>query len=335
MQMFQSATLKLTLYYLGIITVICIAFSAVLYHFASAELHRSIYGQSTRITEEFPGFDFDPALRPGSDYTRGTHRLIANLLYFNIIVLAVAGIASYALAKQTLEPIREAHDKQKRFTSDVSHELRTPLTGLKMTSEVALMDAQASKNDLKQALTSNLEDAARLEQLINNLFRLSRLDAEEVTQSFSMQRLQPIVETAIAAAQTHAKERSITLSADIPAKLAVLGDRDSLAQMLTVFLDNAIKYSPEGSTVNVKATGGELVTLKVIDQGIGIEKKALPHLFDRFYRADNARTRTDASGFGLGLSIAKHIADLHHANIQIASKPGHGTVVTVMLPNPS
>src|SRR5206468_328883 len=96
-----------------------------------------------------------------------------------------SGFASYGLARRTLRPIEESHEQQKRFTADVSHELRTPLTALKMSSEVALMDAAASKPALREALQSNLEEADKLELLINNLLRLTRLEATELQQTFS------------------------------------------------------------------------------------------------------------------------------------------------------
>ncbi len=332
--MFRSATVKLTLYYLAIITVICLTFSVVLYHFASQELHRGLYGQSHRIVQEFPGFDFDPALRTRLEYASGAHRLIENLCYFNVVVLVVAGFASYALARRTLEPIQEAHEQQKRFTADVSHELRTPLTALKMTSEVALMNGMASKAELREALTSNLDDVSRLEQLINNLLRLTRLDGQEVTQTFVPVQLQSVVQAAVKTVKPRASEHAIHIETKVPLTTRVIGDSDSLVQLLVIFLDNAIKYSPKDSSITITAVGDNLVNLTIADQGIGIDELALPHIFDRFYRADSARTRTDTSSFGLGLSIAKLIADVHGANIQIASKPNHGTTVTVSLVAP-
>jgi signal transduction histidine kinase len=168
--MFRSATFKLTLWYIAIVMAISLAFSVVLYHEATSELIRGLHGQMEHIFNQFPVFEGDPSLlRPAPDYTAAVHRILIRLVGFNAIVFVGAGLSSYWLARRTLEPIEEAHEQQKRFTADVSHELRTPLTALKMESEVALMNRNSTAPELRQTLTSNLEEVAKLEALINNL----------------------------------------------------------------------------------------------------------------------------------------------------------------------
>jgi signal transduction histidine kinase len=331
--MFRSATFKLTMWYLAIVMAISLVFSVVLYNVAAGELDRGLNNETRRIYRQFPVFQGSPMLRPGADYDNGAHRILLRLVAFNVVVLVGAGAASYWLARRTLRPIEEAHEQQKRFTADVSHELRTPLTALKMETEVALMNGKNGKKELQAVLNSNLEEAAKLESLINNLLRLTRLEAGELQQQFNLLSGKTVAEIAVTQVEKLAKERGIKVTTKL-SKTPVSGDQDSLTQLLVILLDNAIKYSPSGSTVglSVKTANGHAI-FQVTDHGNGMKRETLEHVFDRFYRGDDgSRSKSDSNGFGLGLSIAKMVADLHGATINLESRPGHGTTATVSLP---
>jgi two-component system sensor histidine kinase CiaH len=331
--MFRSATFKLTMWYLAIVMAISVVFSFVIYHFASDALGLGLHNQTMRIYHEFPVFNNNPLLKPGKDMAAGDHQILLRLIYFNVLVLALAGIASYFLARRSLQPIEAAHERQKRFTADVSHELRTPLTSLKMTTEVALLDPKAPATELRQVLESTLEDTDKMERLINSLLRLTKLDSGQVQDNFLAVASQPIVRASIDHVQRSATSKDITIASD-DHDAPLFGDAESLEQLVVIILDNAVKYSPAGSTIHIKTTKHEKTAEIVIqDEGEGISQEALPHVFDRFYRADTARQTTSESGFGLGLSIAKLIADMHHGTITITSRPGHGTTVKVVLPS--
>jgi len=332
--MFRSATLKLTLWYLAIVMAISIAFSVVLYRVTTNELNRGLRREVVRIDRQFPIFDDNPLPQPQAEYQEGAHRIWLRLVGFNLVVLAGAGLASYWLARRTLEPIEAAHEQQKRFTADVSHELRTPLTALRMESEVALLNKKGSAPELRKTLESNLEEVGKLETLVNNLLRLTRLEAEEVQQNFTTLSLSAIAGEAVKRVKKVADVQKIKLINEVKdAKLA--GDHDSLVQLLVILLDNAIKYSPKGNQVVLSGRAkGEDIAITVSDQGSGIAPEALEHVFDRFYRADAARTKKDdgEEGYGLGLSIAKMIADVHEGTIHLTSQVGKGTTATVILP---
>ena len=330
--MFRSATFKLTVWYLAIITAISLIFSIVIYRFAVNELKLGLYHQTMRIYRDFPVFNGSPLLRSSNEIALGSHNILFRLIYFNVIVLGLAGVASYFLARRTLQPIEEAHARQQRFTADVSHELRTPLTALKMTSEVALLDHAAGKDDLRNALTSNIEEATKMDVLINNLLRLTRLDDAETQSGFSTVATTDLITQAMTQVTPIAEAKKIRLSQDGPAA-ELWGDPASLVQLLVILLDNAIKYSPTESTVALATSSkADQVQISISDNGPGISKDALPHVFDRFYRADSSRTRSDTSGYGLGLSIAKLIADRHNGQILLSSRPGLGTTATITLP---
>lgn len=332
--MFRSATLKLTAWYMLIVTVICIVFSVVLYNFGTHALERGLTHQSQRYSNEYPIFNNDPILRrPGGELGNGAQEIIQQLVAFDIVVLIASGFGSYALAKRTLQPIQQAHEQQTRFTADVSHELRTPLTAIKMESEVALMDSAASKAVLKEALTSNLEEAGKLETLVNNLLRLTKLEASELRQLFVEVPIHTALKDAVNNLQTNADTRHIVLRTNLPETVAI-GDRASLTQLFTILIDNAIKYSKDHTTVEISTEDhDDTVVVTIKDSGIGIEQGELEHIFERFYRADKARSHTgSSSSYGLGLSIAKHISDIHNATITLKSRPGIGTTATVVLP---
>lgn len=328
---YKSATFKLTAWYLALVVAISLMFSGVVYHFATNVLAQSLTTQQARIYRAFPVFSSNPFFVHDNDIANASHVVLRNLAYFNVIVFIGAGFASYWLARRTLQPIQASNERQKRFVADASHELRTPLTALKMSAEVALMDTDLPKAELRAVLASNLEDAERLTALLNNLLRLSQLETENMRLTFTALTAAHLVERALSQTQERAKAKHIAIHTEVTDS-PIAGEQDSLVQLLVILIDNAIKYSPEHTSITITSAHKDSVTtLSVADHGIGIEPSALVHVFDRFYRADKARTGNE--GYGLGLSIAKHIADLHHGNITLTSAPGKGTIAAVKLPS--
>ena len=329
--MFQSATLRLTMWYLALAMSISLIFSFALYNVTTNELSSGLRRETQRIYSQFPNFN-RPAPLTDAEYDASAHNIWIRLVGFNVIVFLGSGLASYWLAKRTLQPIEEAHEQQKRFTADVSHELRTPLTAIMMESEVALLDKKSSATKLRDSLISNLEEAAKLESLINNLLKLTKLEANEVQHDFKTVNLKSVVKRAVKQVKAIADQRKIKVETTV-ANAYVDGDQESLTQLLVILLDNSIKYSPDNSRVTVSVTkNSNLVTLSVSDEGIGIDQQSLGKVFGRFYRADTSRSKINTEGTGLGLSIAKSIADLHNSEINITSELGKGSVATLRLP---
>jgi signal transduction histidine kinase len=321
------------MWYLAIVMAISIIFSFALYNVTTGELDRGLHRESERIELQFPVFNDDPQLNQmGPDADEDARSILLRLISLNLFVLVAAGFASYWLARRTLEPIEAAHEQQKRFTADVSHELRTPLTVLRMESEVALLQKKNSATDLRKILRSNLEEVSKIDSLINNLLRLTLLEAEELHQHFQPVNSNEVIDEAISQVQKLADERRITIDKQL-SDTKILGDRDSLVQIAVILLDNAIKYSAAKTTISIKTTRHKQeVIWHITDQGKGIEREDLEHIFDRFYRADSSRAKSDTTGYGLGLSIAKMIADIHDGTITIKSRVGNGTTAIVSLP---
>lgn len=329
--MFHSAALKLTAWYLVIIMFISIVFSLSLYHVAGDELGRNVNRQI--------GY-FNNLLGPDESQNYGLLRqrqlsddlqhLRGNLIIFNMLVLALGGAASYWLARRTLNPIELAMESQARFASDASHELRTPLTAIQTENEVALRSKNLTKPAAVALLKSNLEEVAKLKTLSEGLLRLA--NGGGMIENPVAVDLKTATASAAARHQKQAESKKIVIHSRI-ASLNVLGDHDSLVELVSVLLDNSIKYSPAGSDVRISAQKkGKYVVLKVIDKGRGINQADLPRIFDRFYQADSSRHKDQSGGYGLGLAIAKKIIEAHRGHIEVSSQPGNGTTFAVFLP---
>ena len=327
--LFRSATVKLTLSYLLIVMAISLGFSAAIFKVGHDELVESLHNQRAHIYLTYPVFTNDPFFQHDVDATIGSKQLLTNLAYLNALVLVGAGFVSYWLARRTLRPIEAANLLQKHFVADASHELRTPLTALKMESEVALLDKSAPRSELRRALASNLEEANKLDSLLDNLLQLSRLEETSDLHLIDA-HLASITDEALGQITAAAKAKHISVKSDVPDNLYVYGDPASLVQLLVILLDNAIKYSHDDARVALDANQqGNETLVRITDHGVGIKPDELERVFDRFYRADTSR-QTD--GYGLGLSIAKRLADLNRGTLVLTSTEGKGTTATVRLP---
>jgi heavy metal sensor kinase len=220
----------------------------------------------------------------------------------------------------------------RRFTADASHELRTPLTVIRTEAEVAL-NGPLTAAEHQQLLGSILEECGRLTRLTDQLLALSREDAGAGGPPREPVDLAGLVDGVVETMRPLAEVKGLHLCAGRNGSLAVRGDAARLRQVFYNLLDNAIKYTPEGGTVEVALSqrdGAAVVTLR--DTGIGIPPEHLPHVFERFYRVDRARSREEG-GTGLGLSIVRSIVAAHGGQIELASAPGRGTTCTVTLPS--
>jgi signal transduction histidine kinase len=219
----------------------------------------------------------------------------------------------------------------RRFMADAAHELRTPLTVLRSRAEVALQQPRTAR-DYEDALRGIELEAKRLGGLVEDLLILARADAGERPIAHERVYLDDLTLDAAGAARVVAQAKGVALELDEFGEAPVDGDPTLLRQLVMILLDNAVKFTARGGSVRVRVGApNERPLLVVEDTGIGISGEQLPHVFERFYRGDPARSRGNGSvdGAGLGLSIAKWIADVHHAEIALASEPGQGTRVSV------
>lgn len=323
-QLFESATLKLTAWYLAILLCISLVFSIIIYEISMNEIKTRIGVFETHL-QEFNNLFVPPEGARATEVQHARINLFAALVYTNVAVLILGGIASFFMARRTLQPIEDLHEAQSRFASDASHELRTPLAVMKSELEVSLRDKKLSSAEMRELLESNLEEVNRLSALSETLLRLSRHE-------FSKLEMKPI--NIVEAVRSGVKAQKLPkkrLSFDAPIKrFLVVGNPASLSELIMILLDNALRYSPTNTQVNVSLhISKDTVQLRITNEGPGIEKRDLPYVFDRFYRADKSRTSGEDNGFGLGLSLAKKIADMHNAQLRLVSDPGILTTATV------
>ncbi len=241
-----------------------------------------------------------------------------------------------ATFNRMLDRIQIAFITQRRFIADASHELRTPLTAVRGNLDVLSRQASASETPPSQDYLDALEDlqreSSRMGRLLEDLLVLARSDAGPELDTLRLQpcRLDELASEVLRTAASLAIGQYLELVAPVP--VAVLGDADRLQQLMLVLVDNALLHTPATGTVKILiGESAGTATIAVADNGSGISPEHLPHLFDRFYRADSSRSR-ESGGTGLGLAIARAIAESHHGKINVTSQVGVGTTFTVTLP---
>lgn len=243
--------------------------------------------------------------------------------------LAVAG--GFFLSGLALRPIRRSVDRQRAFVADASHELRTPLTIVRATAE--LLKRDRDKPDSVDATADEIiSETDRLSALVNQMLTLARSDADISALETETVDLAGVAGEVTRQMRLLAEPKAISIDVSADGPIHVEGDATRLRELVTILLDNAIKYSDERASVTVRVDrDGGRALLTVSDTGRGIPAEALPRIFDRFYRVDKARSR-EMGGAGLGLSIARWIVDAHAGQIRVDSVEGGGTTVRVELP---
>jgi len=274
---------------------------------------------------------------------RSTEPEEAALSQLRIILLAVLAVSmapavggGYLLSGRALRPIKTAMDSQRSFIADASHELRTPVAVVRTNAELLKRHIQARPSQKPErdavALDDILSESERLGRMVDQMLTLAEADAGEREVSDSEVALHEVVEEAARSIKALAQVRGVTVDTRIEGIVEVRGDRARLHELLVVLLDNAVKYTDAGGRVEIAVRQvHKKATVTVSDSGQGIPADSLPHIFDRFYRVDKARSR-ESGGTGLGLAIARHIVDAHGGTMHIESAMGEGTKVTVELP---
>jgi signal transduction histidine kinase len=266
--------------------------------------------------------------------------LIAAFTGAAVFALLLVAVGGWLLVRQSTKPAERTIEYMRRFMADAAHELRTPLTVLQSRAEIALQQPR-DPSSYVIALRGIESESQRLGHIVDDLLTLARADTGERPLDSKRLYLDDIALDAASAAQAVGQSAGVDVVVEEFEETAVDGDAALLRQLLMILLDNAVKFTPPGGrvTVRVSAPGGRPM-VSVSDTGIGIDPAQLPHVFERFYRGDAARTpgtrhANGRSGAGLGLAIASWIAEAHGAVISVVSDIEHGTTVTVDFPAPS
>jgi heavy metal sensor kinase len=236
---------------------------------------------------------------------------------------------------QLLERLEASFEQQRRFMADASHELRTPVAILRGETEVTLSQPERTPGEYRETLAILREESQRLAHIIEDLFTLARADAGQYPLTLRDCYLDELASEALLRARSLVSPKGITLSSAIEPDLPISADAALLSRMLLNLLENAIKYSPPGSSVTLacrRDSSGYIVA--VSDNGPGIPAELQPRIFERFFRADKARSRSEGEtgGAGLGLSIARWIAEAHQGQLVLTRSDASGSVFTATLP---
>jgi two-component system, OmpR family, sensor histidine kinase CiaH len=350
MNVFAFTRIKLTALYVAAIMAVSIMFSVVIYSgitrnvedvfFRAEQRMRNSPGLGQQVVKQIiekqnvsqvNNVDGQAVLDQFfiEELKLSKRKVFNNLLYANLFILLISSIVSYALASKTLKPIEQILLEQKRFIADASHELRTPLTSLKTAIEVSLRD-KALPLKSKKILQDNLADVNSLQNLIDSLLQLASQENKTIVKQLI--DVHEILSKAIKTVRPLAKQKNIKIISKLSHQ-QILASDTGLNQLFTILLDNAIKYSnPKGKIHVILACKKRQVIIKIKDSGIGINKKYLKHIFDRFYRIDDSRTVSLKPGYGLGLSVAKQIVQNHSGEISVMSESNKGSTFIVKLP---
>ena len=318
----QQRVRRIALSYLAVIMTLSLAFSVIIYAITSVQLNRPLPpGEHAQQPPELVERQFSRRLEQRNRETRGL--VIMSLVVLNGAMLLVGYWLSLLLARRTLAPIERAMRAQVQFVSDASHELRTPLTALMTTNEVALRKKTLDEKKARVVFQRNIDEVEKLRELTDNLLQLTQVDNQQIEkQAVDMAKL---VRDTVDRYQPVADKKQVVLDVQVPSVNHVVAVV-AVTQILGTLIANAIKYSPSGSTVVIRLDGQ---TLSVVDQGIGIAKQNQAKIFNRFYRSDEARTRGHNSGYGLGLAIARAVADKNGYQLSVKSKLGQGSTFSL------
>jgi two-component system, OmpR family, sensor histidine kinase CiaH len=256
-------------------------------------------------------------------------RLIRQLVLASLVGIVLGALASLLMAFRSLRPISSAFERQREFVADASHELRTPLTLIRTNVEAWLRRASGPN---KVYARNIIDEVEQLNRIVGDLTTLALADARQLPIERQPLELNSVVRDLMTQTTPLAEERGVRLQPVLNGGVSVEADPTRVRQLLLILMDNALRHTPSGGEVFVgvlRENGHARIT--VTDNGEGIPPADLPHIFERFYRADKARSRENG-GSGLGLAIAKWIVDAHRGDIAVKSAEGKGTEVAVSLP---
>ena len=316
---FHSAVIRLTAYYSVGVIIILTVFSVLVYGLFARSIDEEVREDKTvmEIEEEF--------------HSEAKENLLNILLLSDVIILVIAIFLSYSFSKKTLRPLEIAYQKQKRFVADAAHELRTPLAVMKAGTEV-MSQKERSMPEYKKFLSECGEEVNRLIALSNDLLFLARNESE-VQNDFAPISLSDIVAKQCELIVPYAKTKDVRVYSDITKEIVIAGKGDNITRMVLNLLKNSVDYNKAGGNVTVTLSKkGNRALFSVQDTGIGIAEKNIPFIFDRFFKADSARTQNSSVGSGLGLAIVNDIVVRHGGKINVTSVLGEGSIFNIEIP---
>lgn len=253
------------------------------------------------------------------------------LFSMSIIIMITSMIASYILSKRTLKPIFLAWERQTEFVQNAAHELRTPLTIIQAKQQLLLKEPESKIIDKSEDISLTINETRRLTKLIKELMILASVDSNQLQIKKELRNIDEVIKEIVVPYSEYAKMQGKKLEIELNCDKNINIDINRITQLMVILLDNAIKYTKEGENIKVitYCKDGKC-NIEIRDEGIGITDEQKKHIFERFYRADKARTR-ETGGTGLGLAIAQTIVKLHGGTIRVYDNEPKGTRFTVKI----
>lgn len=336
----KSEVNRLTLSYLAAIMTLSLIFTGIIYLLSTASLNRPLLPseeENSSVSVEAPEFEehsFENTFRKRLERRDNTTRvtIIYSLMGFNLGIFVIGIFVSRSLAKLTLAPIERAMMKQTQFIFDASHELKTPLTAMLIRNEVALRKKSLPEEKAREVIEKNIEEILKMKELTASMLDVARENGEpEKSAEINVPEFLADLQEKLAPV---ARERGVKIETEmnLGKNLRVSAAKNTLEQILTIFADNAMKYSGEKIIYLRAGRRGKNVAFSVKDNGAGVKKEDQKRIFERFYQVDAARTRTeDKTSHGLGLAIAKNLAERQGYKIVLRSSEGRGAEFEVVV----
>ena len=336
----KSEVNRLTLSYLAVIMTLSLIFTGIIYLLSTASLNRPLLPseeENSSVSVEAPEFgehSFENTFRKRLERRDNTTRMtiIYSLVGFNLGIFVIGIFVSRSLAKLTLVPIERAMMKQTQFIFDASHELKTPLTAMLVRNEVALRKKSLPEEKAREVIENNIEEILKMKELTASMLDVARENGEpENSTEISVPEFLADLKEKLAPI---ARERGVKVGTEmnLGKNLRASAAKNTLEQILTIFADNAMKYSGEEIIYLRAGRRGKNVAFSVNDNGAGVKKEDQKRIFERFYQVDAARTRTeDKTSHGLGLAIAKNLAERQGYKIVLRSSEGRGAEFEVVV----
>jgi len=311
--MLKTHLIRLTIWYVIIVTLLSLSLSSFLFVFSYGELKENYHSQITHsITKNGKPTNPDLSLST-NQFNDQVNRLAISFIDFNLIVIITAGAISYFLAKRHIRPLEQANQAQQRFLAQASHELRTPITAMKLDTESIILSNNKTNQQLLKTFKSNLKDLSRLENLTTHLLEIAKYKSLEINHYSEVDLDRLIDLTLKQIKRSHSKSLKNKKIVCSLARVKLNCDKVAIELVVSILLDNAIKYSFPKSEINLSLTRqDQIACLSVSNFGPTINDQDIKHIFEPFYRPNRPN---DVAGYGLGLSIAQQIIAMHKGKI--------------------
>lgn len=329
----QKQLIKNMIYTFIVFTILVLIFDLLIYKRAERQLYKEIDVELQNFAQKDPNSKII-IVNPSAIYmirSISLKSLKNKLFYISTIIITTSAIASYILSRRTLKPIFIAWEKQTEFVQNAAHELRTPLTIIQAKQQLLLKEPESKIIDKSEDISLTISETRRLTKLINELMVLATADSNQMKLKKEELNIDQVITEITTPYVEYAQMQNKQLKLDLNCNKSENIDANKITELMVILLDNAIKYTKEGENITVKTyTKDTKAIIEVIDEGIGISDEQKKHIFERFYRADKARSR-ETGGTGLGLAIAQTIVKAHGGTIKVQNNEPKGTKFVVKI----